>query len=179
MTFTREQRQIAYKKLPPETQDLIMSNETTELITDIIKEIGLSEDQANLADSEILYALFCLQSLDDAINNIAKLSNKNLNDLSKIKLAVQDNILNKYKIDIKEFIETNKSELIASTSVPEIPPANLPMVEKGEVVHDVPHVELTTENQRPAVQEQLKKDTVSLPDYRYPDGKDPYREPLK
>ena len=179
MTFTREQRQAAYNRLQPDIQDIITSSWAAELVSSTLKEAGLTEDQRDLADSEILYALFCLQSLDDAINNIAKLSNKNLNDLSKIKLAVQDNILNKYKIDIKEFIETNKSELIASTSVPEIPPANLPMVEKGEVVHDVPHVELTTENQRPAVQEQLKKDTVSLPDYRYPDGKDPYREPLK
>src|SRR3990167_9277643 len=136
MTFTREQKQSAYKKLPPETQNLIMSNETTELISATLKEAGLNEEQENLADSEILYAMFCLQSLDDAINNIAKLSNKNPNDLSKIRSAVQNNILNKYKIGIKDFINTNKN-----TKAPAIPPTNLPMVEKGEVVHEVPHVE--------------------------------------
>lgn len=171
MSYTKEQKQSAYKKLPPEIQDLVMSNETTELITNAIKEIGLSEEQANLADSEILHTLFCLQSLDDTINNIAKLNNGGANDLLKLKSTIQDNILNKYKIDIKEFIDTNKSESIAPTSVPEIPPINLPMVERGEVAHDVPHVE-----HPPEIKPEPK---APLPDYRYPDGKDPYREPLK
>lgn len=182
MPYTKEQKRSAYKKLPPETQDLVMSNETTELIAATLKEVGLLEEQADLADSEILHTMFCLQSLDDAINNIAKLSNKSINDLSKLKSTVQDNILSKYKINIKEFIETNKSEP-EKISVPEIPPENLPMVEKGEIAHDVPHIESTpsttlgASNQpAPAVPSQPK---VPLPDYRYPGGKDPYREPLK
>ena len=114
--------------------------------------------------------MFCLQSLNDAINNIAKLSNKNPNDLDKIRSVIQDNILNKYKIDIKDFIETNKT---AKISPPATPPANLPMIEKGETVHDVPHVEQPKPEIKP---EQTK---VPLPDYRYENGKDPYREPLK
>lgn len=193
MTFTRTQSQVAYKKLPPEIQDLIMSNETTDLIATTLKEAGLSEEQANLADSEILYTLFCLQSLDDAINNIAKVSNRNANDLSKIRSVIQDNILNKYKIDIRDFIETNKT---TKTVAPETTPANLPMVEPGEVVHSVPHVEpnpSTTLPQQssgqvgasnppvPTTPAQIKPEqpNVSIPDYRYDGGKDPYREPLK
>ena len=190
MFYTKEQKQSAYKKLPPEIQDLVMSNETTELVTNALKEVGLSEEQQNLADSEILYTFFCLQSLDDTINNISKISGKNTNDLSKLKSTIQDNILDKYKIDIKEFIDTNKSKPVAPTSVPEIPPANLPMIEEGEAVHEarpltpersdggrVPHVQ-------PARQDlagsQIKSEPkVSLPDYRYEGGKDPYREPLK
>ena len=178
MSYTKEQKQSAYKKLPPEIQDLVMSNETTEFITNALKEVGLSEEHQNLADSEILYTFFCLQSLDDTINNISKISGKNTNDLSKLKSTIQDNILDKYKIDTKEFIETNKSNPIAPTSVPEIPPANLPMVEEGEVAHTVPHVEqpVTTTNSPQIKPEQTK---VPLPDYRYPNGKDPYREPLQ
>ena len=185
MIYTREQIQSAYKRLPPEIHDLIMDNETMDLIANALEEAGLNEEQAALADSEILDAMYCLQSLDDAINNIAKLSNKNPNDLSKIRLVIQDNILNKYKIDIKDFIETNKTSKI---STPEIPPANLPMVEEGEVAHEVPHVESTinppppkaTEgqsNQQSTINQEQAK--VSLPDYRYEGGKDPYREPLK
>src|SRR3990167_6282992 len=178
MTFTREQKQSAYKKLPPETQNLIMSNETTELISATLKEAGLNEEQENLADSEILYAMFCLQSLDDAINNIAKLSNKNPDDLSKIRSAVQNNILNKYKIGIKDFINTNKNTKtpVPDTKAPAIPPTNLPMVEKGEVVHEVPHVETPNPSISLGASNQSK---VSLPDYRYPGGQDPYREPTK
>ena len=185
MTFTLTQRKEAYKRLPPETQDLIMSNETTELITNIIKEIGSTKEQSDLADSEILYTLYCLQSLDDAINNITKLSNKNTNDLAKLKSTVQDNILSKYKIDINEFIEINKSNTV---SAPIISPANLPMVEPGEIAHTVPHVEeriITTPipsvSTIPATPPPTKirpEPQASLPDYRYPGGKDPYREPL-
>lgn len=210
MINTREQRQTAYKRLPSEVQDLIMSNKTTDLITNTIKEVGLSGKQINLADSEILCSLFCLQNLDDAIKNIAEFSNKNINDLSKLKSTVQDNILSKYKIDIKEFIETNKSES-EKISVPEIPLENLPVLEPdfakdtlatkpGEMAHNVAHVEfdkmdkvnkLNKEEEKPTAQpyfaktmqdkpvEPLKKEIPIKPDYRYPDGKDPYREPFK
>ena len=70
----------------------------------------------------------------------------------------------------------------APVSVPEIAPNNLPAVEKGETAHEVPHVEpnpstpLGASNQPATNREQPK---VSLPDYRYDGGKDPYREPLK
>ena len=95
MIFTREQKQTAYKKLSPETQSFIMDTETAELITNYLKETTLSEEQSNLADSEILYAMFGLQTLDNTINNIAKLSNKNVDDLSKLKIKLQDKIFSK------------------------------------------------------------------------------------
>ena len=194
MTFSSQQPRVAYKKLPVDVQDLIMDNETTDLITNTLKEVGLSEEQVNLADSEILYALYCLQSLDDAINNITKLSNKNSNDLSKLKSVIQDNILSKYKINIKDFIESNKTSVataqpsIEKASVPEIPPANLPMVAKGEVAHTVPHVEqpvvtpttpIPPHSTTPPQSQTKPEPKASLPDYRYPGGKDPYREPLQ
>ena len=67
MIYTREQKQSAYKRLPPEIQDLTMDNEVMDLIANTLVEAGLNEEQAALADSEILYAMYCLQSLDDAI----------------------------------------------------------------------------------------------------------------
>ncbi|MFZ2484610.1 MAG: hypothetical protein WAX80_01100 [Minisyncoccia bacterium] len=179
MTFAPQQIRESYKRLPPEIQDLIMSNETTELVAKSLREAGLNQDQENLADSEILYTMYCLQSLDEAISNITKLSGKDLNSLSKLKSVIQDNILSKYKIDIKEFIEANKLEPVATLSVPEIAPDNLPMVEKGEVAHSVPHVEQTTHDSRQTTNQEQPKVQTPLPDYRYPDSKDPYREPLK
>lgn len=117
MSCTKEQKQSAYKKLPLEVQDLIMSGETTELVEQSLQEVGLNDEQSNLADSEILYALICLQSLDDAINNIAKLSGKNVADLSKLKSAIQDNIFNKYTIDINVFVEKNAKLQISTPLV--------------------------------------------------------------
>ena len=92
MSFTREQRQIAYKKLSSEVQDFVMSNETSELISNLLSESGLSEEQSNVADSEILDALFGLQTLTEAINNIAKLSEKNTESFSKLKTDLENNI---------------------------------------------------------------------------------------
>ncbi len=99
MKFTKEQRNGAYKKLSPKAQDFIMENETTDLIENYLKESGLSEEQSNLADSEILYAMLGLQPLIDAISNIAKLSNKNINDFSKLKIDLENNIFSKIQAD--------------------------------------------------------------------------------
>ena len=186
MAFTSQQSKAAYKKLPPEVQNLIMSSETTELISSALKGTGLDDEQANFADSEILYAMFCLQSLDDAISNIAKLSSKDVASLSKLKTNLENNIFNKYK----EFgVKIEKP--VTPTLTPATPPTNLPMVEKGEVVHDarlnngsvgqVPHVEqpVNTPVTPPAPQVKPEQPKVSVPDYRYESGKDPYREPLK
>jgi hypothetical protein len=214
MIFTLNQRRNAYKRLPEDIKILIMSNETTEIIENILKEAQLTEEQANLADSELLDVMFCLQSLDNAINNIAKLSNKTVNELSKLKSVVNDKILSKYTIDIKDFIEANKTtpiqhqsaapkNLPGEANLPELAPEIHPMIEKGEVAHDVPPqieqkkmkslsepvIILKKEDVRQMISPKVQpnsaptptpaKPNVSLPDYRYEGGTDPYREPLK
>ena len=97
MTFTREQRQAAYKKLPIEVQEFIMSNETSDVIANYLKEVGLSDDQANFADGEIFNSLLGLQTLDASINNIIQLTGKRIEELSNLKSKLQENIFSKYK----------------------------------------------------------------------------------
>ena len=187
MTFTSYQSRIAYKKLPLDVQNLIMDNETTEFITNALKEIGLNEEQANLADSEILYAMYCLQGLTETIDNVAKLSGKSVNDLSKLKSKLQDQIFSKYTIERGEFIQANKAELEknvtpttgvtpATTNIKQNITPNLPMIEEGEVAHNVAPATSEVRSMEKEVGEEKSK--IPLPDYRY-DGKDPYREPLK
>lgn len=108
MTFTKEQKKEAYVKLSPEVQSFIMDSETAELITNYLKETGLTPEQSNSADSEILYAMYGLQTLSEAIANIAKLNNKNINNLSKLKTNLENNIFSKIKTD-KNPNETTKS----------------------------------------------------------------------
>jgi hypothetical protein len=98
MTFTRQQKQQAYKKLSPEVQEFVMSNEVTELIGKYLTESGLNSEQNEVADSEILYTMFELQTLPEAISNIAKLSGKNINDLSKLKNSLEENIFTPIQI---------------------------------------------------------------------------------
>lgn len=102
MIFSKEQRKTAYQKLSPEIQSFIMDTGTTELILNYLTETRLTEDQTESADSEILYAMYELQSLSDAINNIAKLSNRNINDFSILKTNLENNIFSKIKTNTKE-----------------------------------------------------------------------------
>lgn len=88
MSYTRIRIHDAFEKLPPEEQGLIMSSDTTEVVETALEEINLDKEAVDLADSEILYAMYCLQSLDDAINNIAKMSGKSAADLSDRKSVV-------------------------------------------------------------------------------------------
>lgn len=65
-----------------------------------------------------------------------------------------------------------------------------PMIEEGEIVHDVPHAESTIDNKQTTkepqkataqipLNEPLKEEAPTQPSGpKYPDGKDPYREPL-
>ncbi len=95
MIYTKTQTREAYKKLSPEVQSFIMDNETTDLISNYINQSGLVGDQANLADSEILYAMYGLQTLAIAIENISKISGKSMSDLSKLKTNLENNIFSK------------------------------------------------------------------------------------
>ncbi|MBI2086788.1 MAG: hypothetical protein HYT69_01290 [Candidatus Zambryskibacteria bacterium] len=192
MTYSREQQQAAYKKLPEEAQNFIMSNETTEFISANLEKYGLPEEQINLADSEILYAMYGLQTLDTAIQKIAEISGEKNEELSSLKADLQENIFSKYKelgvvtterpiVITQETKEDALKELSQraeqqKSTVPEVLPANLPMVESGEIVHDVPHVESKAEVELPKPEK--PKLSMPVPDYRYPEGKDPYREPL-
>ncbi|MEQ1500089.1 MAG: hypothetical protein ABL917_01800 [Parcubacteria group bacterium] len=111
MTFTLLQKKEIYKKLPPEVKSFILNNETSELIDGYLKDAGLSEEYLDLADSEILYAMCDLQSLNDSVSNIAKLSGKNINELSNLKIDLENNIFN-----IIENIKKNQNSKLDNNS---------------------------------------------------------------
>jgi hypothetical protein len=73
--FNVKQQKIAYNNLPLDIQDLIMSNDTSELVLNMLKESGLNDNESDLADTQILYAMYCLQTLDESIKNILKIKN--------------------------------------------------------------------------------------------------------
>jgi hypothetical protein len=95
MTFTRKQKQEALSKLSREVSDFIMSNEVSDLIEAALREAGLSETQSDSADTEILCAMLELQTLDEAITNIAKLSSKVPENFFKLKIDLKNNIFDK------------------------------------------------------------------------------------
>lgn len=94
MPFNHEQQKIAYQKLPEKVRDFIISNETTDTIAEIIARLTLSEEIADQADTQILYALMGLQSLDLATENISKLAGRPLGDLIEFKEELKSKIFN-------------------------------------------------------------------------------------
>lgn len=111
MAYTREQRQEAYRKLPDEVKSLVMDAETTELVTELLNKAGLTEEQMDLADTEILYSLYCLEPLDTALNNIASACNKSAGEFSDLRKELEEKVFSKYAgfgVNIVKFIEESK-----------------------------------------------------------------------
>lgn len=94
MSYTREQKKIAYKKLSDEEKSFIMSSETTDMIEECLKTINLTGESLDLADLEIMFAMYRLQTLQTSISNIAKLAGKNEDELQYLKDQLQSNIFN-------------------------------------------------------------------------------------
>ena len=213
MPFTKEQTREAYKKLSPEAQDFVVALDTTDLISSEIEKAGIMGDAADSADSEIIYAMFSLQTLDKAIENIAASTQKPIESLNPLKESLNKEIFSKLSELNSEaalvpegpviITPETKDEALKQLSqvsikkdeaAPETAPKseNLPMVEAGEAAHDVPHVETSpiaekvAQAKAPEPQTPItpaprapEKPKLSTPDYRYPGGKDPYREPIE
>jgi hypothetical protein len=197
MTFTREQIQNAYKKLPPEVQSFIMDTDTTELIEKYLKEVGLSEEQSNMADSEILYAMFGLQTLSVAIENIAKLSNKSIDSLSGLKAKLSNSVFNhipqRTEVNPRETPQSNigiSFEKIILNQAKAMQPAR-PADEAGRVTsYGVRDTKTEDRDKRYEIRDTrgnipgnlpvekevtpISKPQISVPNYS---GNDPYREP--
>jgi len=94
MAFTNKERREAAKKLPESITSFALSNKTTGTIGELIKRSEISEPNQDYADSEILDALLGLKSLSEAIENIAKLENKQVAQFSKLKADLQVGIFN-------------------------------------------------------------------------------------
>jgi signal recognition particle subunit SEC65 len=95
MRFTKEQKSAAYKKLHPDIQSIVMDPEVTELIEKNLLLAGLEDEQQDLGDSEILYTMYGLQTLDQAIDNISKISGRKIPDLTKLKNILDKEIFSK------------------------------------------------------------------------------------
>ncbi|MDP3874912.1 MAG: hypothetical protein Q8Q22_00110 [bacterium] len=137
-----------------------------------VKEIALlnkmSLEQTETVERETMFIIYGFENPDDYIGNLMRETQIDEETATAIAEATNEKIFKIIALKIEE-LEKQKPSTSAS-SVPEIAPTNLPMVEKGETAYSVPHVEQP--NASPA------QPKVPLPDYRYQDGKDPYREPL-
>lgn len=174
MVFTREQKKEAYKKLSPEVQDFVMSEETTGMIDDILGEAGLSEEQSIDADGDIFSSLLGLQTLSEAISNIAELSGKSVNELSELKEKLEEEIFSKIT-ELENSEQKTKKEMPQNTngvgeSFEQIILNQARAMQPARQPREAPQNLPTNSN--------ANEDTKGVI-HNYTKNEDPYREPIE
>ncbi len=170
MTYSKEIIKKIYRSLPDELKQIVATEETSAINNNIAKAYNLNSQQRLEMGDEITMRLLGITSKEVFATNLgsrlkidSEIAQKIAND---VKTRILAKIPEKILIAQQEYVQAK----ITKPAVPEIAPVNLPMVESGEVAHDVPPARQGLAGSQPK---------VSLPDYRYEGGKDPYREPLK
>jgi len=161
-----------FKKLPLNLQRAIKAVPWKSLVEEIGRANALDAEQTALLEQETMFIIYAFENPDDYVSNIARA----LNTSEEIAYTIAESIGDKIFVPISEKSEGHQ-QTSTPASIPEIPPSNLPMVEKDEVAHDVAPATSEVGNREYEVRKEEPK--APLPDYRYEGGKDPYREPLK
>lgn len=134
MAFTLTQTKEAYKKLSEEVQSFVLSSDNTEVISKAMASAGITGKGAIGADSEVLYAMYGLQSLSQAIENISKITNKSLADLTSFKDELKTHIFDKLE------------------ALPISNPQTIPTVPAGDTLQTIPEpAPVKTETWAPSV----------------------------
>ena len=152
-TLIEEQK----KKLPPELLGAIEATPWKNLVQEIGRANGLNADQLATLEQETILIIY------DFVNPIEYSSNlvKELGIDETKAMDISDSVWEK-------IMEPVSQKVVVTAN----PSQNLPMVEKGEVAH-------TVDSKQYIVDSKPAQPKTTPPDYRYPDGKDPYHEPLK
>lgn len=173
------------KKLPPELAQAIASTFWQVRVKEIAKENKLSPEQAATLERETMLVVY---GFDDPRNFIDNLTRE---------LGVSDDVATTIATSIEEDVLEVIAVKAEGKSAPE--EGDLPMIESGEVAHDVPHIEnapvpppapkpqpapqpaptpAPTGKSKPSDATKLTKVELPTPNYTYSKGQDPYREPL-
>ncbi len=183
------------RTLPPNLQKAIETVPWKTLIHEIGKESLLRDEKIVSLEQETMLVIYRFENPRNYVSNLVKELGVDLSKAETLADLVGEKILSVIESAAsgsKNLDNEVIQQSFAPTSVPEIAPTNLPVVEpafaqgsvevkKGEVVHDVPHEEMVAQpNKEYGIKnnEEKKEAKVALPDYRYEGGKDPYREPL-
>jgi len=188
----------------PEIKDLLFSEEIGQSLQNIAENNKLNEETSLKMIDEVGYIILGLKERSSIKNSLAdigvektaipsiiqEVSKEIFSKLDKIEPTNSQPVIITTETKEAALKDLNKRVEQQKVTGPETLPTNLPMVEpafaqgsvmvkKGEVAHDVPHVE---QPKAPPVQAPKTATAPDKPmptaDARYPGGKDPYREPL-
>jgi hypothetical protein len=183
MTFTRIQKKEAYKKLSEEEQYFVMSTEVLDEIESFLAEAGLSEDQQVFADNEIFCTMIGLQTLPEAIANIAKNTNKNISELSNLRSELEETIFDEiYKIQKStppQPIDNRQSEEVIEAKIQKENTVgqSFEKIILNQAKAMQPAREAGSSSEQTVASSQAEeKPRSTTPNYT---GQDPYREPAE
>lgn len=178
------------KTLPPKLVEAIETIPWEPSLQKIGVENNLTADQIEILKRETMLVLYGFENPINFTENIAR----EVGLTEMIAASISDLIWQRVMEPINQKADDeNSAETKYAQIVPEIATEIHPVIKEGEIVHDVTHVESTIDNkqlverqplqstseiQHPASKPSEPEKKVSLPDYRYPKGTDPYREPL-
>jgi transcription elongation factor len=154
--------QEQFQKLPPELQQAINAVPWKAAVKEVASSNNLTQEKAEILERETMFILYGFENPDDYIKNMMR------------EVQINEEIAAKIAGEVNEKVFKVIAEQMDKAQAPQAIHNNLPMVEPGETVHDV----------SPAVDSKQQivdseKPQVSTPDYRYPGGADPYREPME
>lgn len=185
-----------FNKLPAKLQTVIKAIPWKSMINEISLLKSMDLEKVAAIEQETMFVIYGFESPNDYIQNMMREAQIDEETATTIAEAVNEKIFKEISNRVSD--EEKKERMMPQESkedamrrlsqrmgnvpkVPEIMPPNLPMIEKGETVHDVPHIEPTavapeSTKLEPTNPKPDQSKPVSAP--HYPGGKDPYREPL-
>ncbi len=183
-----EKIEKAIEKSSEKAKELIFSEEIGIFLGDLADRNKLSEEIGLKLIDEVGYVILGIKERSSL--------KKSLYDLGIEQgavLAMIQEISRKIFTELDKMEPINDAEPTTNPPMPEEsgekeePPtasSNLPMVEEGEVAHEVPHVDIPVPATAPSVSiNEVKPEKpqveVPTPNYTYQKGQDPYREPLE
>ena len=201
-----------FKTLPLALQSAIKEMPWKSRVNEISLLNTLSLEQVESVERETMFVIYGFEPPQNYIPNLIREAQIEEEVATEIAEVVNEKILKEIsnKATQKEAITSTPTETKeeamqrlmgmrgeTKAKAPAIEEHNLPMVEAGEAVHDVPHDPKLDKEQPPAFvdpryaegsgeardsgvakEEQERPKLAETPNYTYQAGQDPYREPL-
>lgn len=167
-----------FKKLPENVQSALNAVPWKSSVKEIALLNNLSLEKVAAVERETMFILYGFENPDDYVANLMREVSLDEAAADAIATAVNEKIIKTLTLELENPPKSviHNEMVPAPVSVPEVAPQNLPMIEEGEKVHDVPHIEQPANV--PIQKPEAEKPKIAVPNYKYDKGKDPYREPL-
>lgn len=159
-----------FERLPEQLKRALDAVPWKSLVKEIALLNKLSLEQIPIVERETMFILYGFQSPDDYVGNLMR--EAKIDEATAV--AIAQEVDKRVLQAISQQVDTVPKETGGGSPLPEIVLDNLPMVEPGQTAHDVEPLKI---EEKPAQASEVKV-RVPVPDYRYPNDQDPYREPL-